>query len=158
MVPGRGKRPSRRVRGMDAGTAVVLAAPFFFGRGGPSRNAAPLANWAARRRARSDRSPSARACIRQAMRLTSQARLATQVDSPNSVAYWRLNSGTLSRPKPARSLAMFRSITSPFSGATGNVLHQYSEPQEGANLKAIKRGLWRDLPGKRAGLSRRGQP
>src|SRR5262249_41356848 len=38
--------------------------------------------------------------------------------SPNSVAYWRLNSGTLSRPKPARSLAMFRSITSPFSGST----------------------------------------
>ena len=66
--------------GVPAGAGVGRAAAWR----GDRRRSASLASSAARWRARSDRSPSARACRRQAMRLTSQALLLGVGRSPKS--------------------------------------------------------------------------
>ena len=85
-VPGGGSRSSARTAPVahssrsaaGRGSSVV---------GGVIRRSASRASSAARRRARSDRPPSARACSRQAIRLTSQVRLLASVVSPKTSAY-----------------------------------------------------------------------
>src|SRR5262249_47058801 len=61
-------------------------------------------------RARSDRPPSARACKRQAMRLTSQTLLCDGVGSPKTSANLMRSSETRSRGNAAISTARFGSI------------------------------------------------
>src|ERR1019366_3554160 len=102
IVPGGGRRLSpleRRiavvVRSAGAGAAISF--------GGDSRTSASLANSAARWRARSERSPSANACSRQAMRLTSHPLLLALVSSPNASAYLTRSSLTVIRGKAATS-------------------------------------------------------
>src|SRR5262245_54899565 len=105
--------------------------------GGFRRRSASRASSAARRQARSERSPSARACIRQAMRLTSQVRLLALVVSPKSSAKRCRSWPTLRRWSVATSLTMFGSTG--FSlGLSGKSTRVNSEPQLAEKLKAIR--------------------
>jgi hypothetical protein len=84
------------------------------GRRGFIRKSASQASSAARRRARSDRSPSASACSRQAMRLTSHGLFWAGVNSPNTSAYLIRSSLTVIRFSAAASLAMFNCMVRSF--------------------------------------------
>jgi hypothetical protein len=82
-----------------------------------------LANSAALRRARSVRSPSANACIRQMMRLTSHALCLVLVASPNTSAYLARKSGTGKRLSVASSFPTFSSIAFLLVRDSENVNH-----------------------------------
>src|SRR5262249_61908187 len=85
----------------------------------------------------SDRSPSARACIRHRIRLTSQVRLLALVLSPKSSAKRCRSWPTLRRWSVATSLTMF--ISTGFSfGLLGKSTRVNSEPQIAEKLKAIR--------------------
>src|SRR5690242_12209774 len=106
--------------------------------GGLSRRSASRASSAARRRARSERSPSAKACMRQVMRLVSQVRLLALVVSPNSSAKRCRSWPTLSRCKAATSLTMLSSTGFSFLGMGKRSTRVDSEPQFAEKCKAIR--------------------
>jgi hypothetical protein len=110
------------------------------------RRSASLASSAALRLARLDRSPSASACRRQAMRSISHALLATFVASPNTSAYRRRSAAA-----PVRSGAR---IWACVSASIGRLLRRGlpltvvdSEPRNCGRFKAIRRRIRRDLLG-----------
>src|SRR5262249_49653266 len=99
-------------------------------------------------RARSDRSPSARACRRQAMRLMSQVRLLARVGSWNNSAKRGRNSATVIRARAATSLVTCGSIGVLLFAKSRDRYHMTTEHGFAAKLKAnckrirgISRGL-----------------
>src|SRR5215471_14909441 len=105
--------------------------------GGLRRRSASRASSAARRRASSESSPSASACRRQRMRLTSQVRLLALVVSPKSSAKRCLSWPTLSRWSVATSLTMFSSTGFSFFLLRTSTRVD-SEPHFAAKCKAIR--------------------
>jgi hypothetical protein len=103
IVPGR-KQSSTGILNVGAGDRVWLDG-VCSARGADRRESAAATSSAARWRARSDRSPSARACRRQAIRLTSQTLLCDGVGSPKRAANLARNSDTRNRGKAAISVA-----------------------------------------------------
>src|SRR6516165_851332 len=136
MVPGGGRRGSTGA-GIRTGSRVAVAAVVWRW-GGFRRKSASRANSAAHWRARWERSPSASACIRQAMRLTSQARLLAWVASPKSSAKRCRSWPTLSRSSVATSLTMLSSTGFSFLGVWKRSTRVDSEPRFAEKRKAIR--------------------
>ena len=116
-----------------AGAALTL--------GGDRRRSASLASSAARRRARSERSPSASACKRQAMRLTSQARLAALVCFAEDfgIAFLQFLDG-----QPLERGQFFPDVQRhifPPSRSPKPLTTVSTEPRFIGNLKAIRSGI-----------------
>src|SRR6516225_1532019 len=136
MVPGGGSRGSTGA-GRRTGSGVAVGAVVWRW-GALSRKSASRASSWARRRARSDRSPSAKACIRQAMRLTSQVRLLAWVASPNSSAKRCRSWPTLRRSSAATSLTLLSSTGFSFVGFRRRSTRVDSEPRFAEKRKAIR--------------------
>src|SRR6185437_2298549 len=135
MVPGGGSRESMgagTLTGSGGVTGVVLL------RGGLRRRSASCANSVARRRARSDKSPSTSAWRRQAMRLMSQVRLLAAVASPKTSAKRCRSWPTVRRCSAAISLTMFSSTGFSFLGVCKRSTRVDSEPRFHKELKAIR--------------------
>jgi hypothetical protein len=99
------------VRVVEAGGGAGLSG------GRRTRRSASLAISSARRRARSDRPPSALACIRQAIRFQSQSLLPDRVVSPKTSTYRPRSSLTVNRLRGgdlARHVQSFGHVASAF--------------------------------------------
>jgi hypothetical protein len=109
--PGRIVAVAVRCSGAGAGLGAL---------GAVVRRSASRANSAARRRARSERSPSANACMRQAIRRMSHCLWRAFVSSPNTSAYFARSSLTVIRFIAATSFPMSRSMRFSLSRVLGN--------------------------------------
>jgi len=122
MVPGVGRRGSvliAFVTIVETDTELSSGNLWF---GAVVRTSESFASSSARLRARSDSPPSALACSRQAIRLTSQALLPVRVSSPNTSAYFAFSCWTVIFRRAVTSFVMFRCIVrvSPRVSGRGN--------------------------------------
>src|SRR5262249_19252520 len=146
--PGGGSRGSHPSRLLLDSLFIGMAGA---DRGGTKRRSASLASSAARRRARSERSPSERACTRQAIRLTSHVFWPTRGSAPNAWEYRTRSSATVMASSAATSLATFTCIRCSFQLGLERQRTLFTEARKSAHLKASLAGLERYLAEKKLG-------